>query len=62
MSEPAALALVPQPDPWAHLKTLVLNSVSSEHTRRSYSHALDAFHAWYRPAEHGRSRRQWQLQ
>jgi site-specific recombinase XerD len=47
------LKLVPRPEPWVRLKALVLNSVSSAHSRRAYEHALDAFHAWYRPEEHG---------
>jgi site-specific recombinase XerD len=38
---------------WVRLKGLVLNSVSSAHTRRAYEHALDAFHRWYRLDEHG---------
>jgi site-specific recombinase XerD len=38
---------------WMRLKSLVLASVSSVHTRRAYEHALDAFYAWYRPEEHG---------
>ena len=55
MSEAAALALVPASafSSWVRLKSLVLNSVSSAHTRRAYQHALDNFHSWYRPDEHG---------
>jgi integrase len=57
MSDPSpalALTLVPHPVfAWVRLKALVLASVSSAHTRRAYAHALDAFHAWYLPEEHG---------
>src|ERR1051326_7072875 len=34
-------------DEWRRLKALVLNSVSSPHTRRLYNLALDDFIAWY---------------
>ncbi|MBS1984054.1 MAG: tyrosine-type recombinase/integrase [Bdellovibrionales bacterium] len=58
MSEPApaALAVVPrapEPPSWVRWKALVLDGVSSPHTRRAYDRALTAFHAWYRPDEHG---------
>ena len=55
MSEAApVLTVVSRADvSWVRLKGLVLNSVSSAHTRRAYEHALDNFHAWYRPEEHG---------
>ena len=33
-------------DPWERVKSLVLDSVSSEHSRRSYGKALDHFHKW----------------
>jgi site-specific recombinase XerD len=50
----AALTVLAHPDvSWVRLKALVLTSVSSPHTRRAYEHALDSFHAWYRPDEHG---------
>lgn len=55
MSEPA-LALSPIPRPelgWEHLKALVLDSVTSLHSKRAYQHALTQFQDWYRPAEHG---------
>ncbi|MBX7134013.1 MAG: tyrosine-type recombinase/integrase [Fimbriimonadaceae bacterium] len=57
MSEPAlALSPVPSPEPelvWARLKALVLDSVTSLHTKRAYQHALTQFQEWYRPAEQG---------
>jgi hypothetical protein len=48
-----ALAVVPALSGWEQLKALVLDSVSSPHSRRSYARALGAFHEWYRPEEHG---------
>jgi integrase len=56
MTDPApilTLAARPGAFPWVRLKALVLNGVSSVHTRRAYEHALDAFHLWHRPEEHG---------
>jgi site-specific recombinase XerD len=55
MSQPAAaLTVLAHPDAsWVRLKALVLTSVSSPHTRRAYEHALESFHAWYRPEAHG---------
>ena len=55
METAPVLTLVPRPEAfaWVRLKGLVLNSVTSVHTRRAYAHALDSFHAWYRPEEHG---------
>lgn len=56
MTDPAPiLTLVARPGtfPWVRVKALVLNGLSSVHTRRAYEHALDAFHVWYRPEEHG---------
>jgi site-specific recombinase XerD len=48
------LPIISRPDvSWVRLKGLVLASVSSIHTRRAYEHALEAFHAWYHPDEHG---------
>src|SRR6266849_2772208 len=35
-------------DEWHTLKALVLDSVSSPHTRRVYNLALDEFISWYR--------------
>lgn len=32
---------------WTHLKSLVLDSLSSVHSRRSYSKSLDEFQRWY---------------
>jgi integrase len=41
-------ALVPVAgQPWETLRKLVLDSVSSAHSRRSYGFALDEFFAWY---------------
>ncbi len=42
--------LVPVPDapPWEVLRKLVVDSVSSVHSRRAYGFALDDFFAWYR--------------
>jgi integrase len=56
MTDPAPIltfAARPGAFPWVRLKALVLNGISSAHTRRAYEHAFDAFHAWYRPEEHG---------
>ncbi len=39
--------------PLAGVKALVLNSVSSVHSRRAYDKALDDFLAWYRSAPRG---------
>jgi site-specific recombinase XerD len=44
---------VPALSGWDRLQALVLDSVSSPHTRRSYARALRGFRAWYRPEEHG---------
>jgi site-specific recombinase XerD len=41
------LIVVPQPNPWHNLKSLVLDSVSSPITRRVYNLGLDEFFAWY---------------
>ncbi|MEN6536772.1 MAG: site-specific integrase [Bryobacteraceae bacterium] len=41
------LANVPGLDQWAGLKALALNSVTSPHSRRAYSTALDGFLGWY---------------
>jgi Phage integrase, N-terminal SAM-like domain len=48
MSE-SGLALVGvEKDPvWQRLKSLVLDSLSSVHSRRAYEQALDAFGLWY---------------
>ena len=39
-------ALVPDPR-WGELRKLVVDSVSSAHSRRAYGFALDQFFAWY---------------
>src|SRR5438046_6065047 len=38
---------------WENLRDLVLNSVSSPHSRRAYRLALDRFFAWYDAAPRG---------
>jgi len=38
---------------WSRLKSLLLNGISSFHTRRAYAHGLDAFRDWYRADEYG---------
>ena len=43
-----AVVAAPRHDEWKRLKTLVLDSVSSPHTRRVYNLALDDFISWYR--------------
>src|ERR1700687_1437589 len=41
------LIVVPQPNQWYKLKTLVLDSVSSAITKRVYNLGLDEFFAWF---------------
>jgi len=41
------LIVVPQPNQWYRLKSLVLDSVSSPITKRVYNLGLDEFFAWY---------------
>jgi integrase len=41
------LIVVPQPNQWLRLKSLVLDSVSSPITKRVYNLGLDEFFAWY---------------
>src|SRR5690349_9203884 len=43
-----ALVLAPQAPPWEGLRKLVVDSVSSAHSRRAYAFALDEFFGWYR--------------
>jgi site-specific recombinase XerD len=43
-----AIVISPGRDEWRRLKALVLDSVSSPHTRRVYNLALDEFIRWYR--------------
>jgi site-specific recombinase XerD len=43
-----AIVASPRRDEWRRLKALVLDSVSSPHTRRVYNLALDEFIQWYR--------------
>ena len=33
-------------DPWLHIRSLVLDSVTSLHSKRAYRHGLDAFNTW----------------
>jgi len=42
------LTVVDNGDNWRKLKRLVLDSVSSTHTRSTYNMALDEFATWYR--------------
>ena len=44
----AALVLVPEAPPWEALRKLVVDSVSSIHSRRAYGFALDELFFWYR--------------
>ena len=41
------LIVVPQPNQWLRLKSLVLDSVSSPITKRVYHLGLDEFFVWY---------------
>src|SRR5580692_12287983 len=41
------LIVVPQPNQWLRLKSLVLDSVSSPITKRVYNLGLDEFFAWF---------------
>jgi site-specific recombinase XerD len=43
-----SIVVSPVQDEWRRLKGLVLDSVSSPHTRRVYNLALDEFIQWYR--------------
>jgi integrase/recombinase XerD len=43
-----ALVLATEAPPWECLRKLVVNSVSSVHSRRAYGFALDKFFGWYR--------------
>lgn len=43
-----ALPLDPQNNFEARVKSLVLNTLISSHTKRSYSHSLDLFFTWFR--------------
>lgn len=42
----AALVSLSAADPWARLKALALDGLSSAHSRRAYSQALDEFQGW----------------
>ena len=57
MSDDPNVSLVPavkgQTDDLARLKALVLDSVTSPHSRRAYDKALDYFLAWYRAEARG---------
>jgi integrase/recombinase XerD len=52
-------AVVPAPDRagWDALRKLVVDSVSSVHSRRAYGFALDEFFRWYEAAPHGAFRK-----
>lgn len=43
---PIPLAPLPKEDPWARLQAMVLDSVTSPHSRRAYANALEAFRQW----------------
>jgi site-specific recombinase XerD len=44
---PPTPSLAPaKPDPWLEIRSLVLDSVTSVHSKRAYQQALDHFHAW----------------
>jgi len=56
MANNPEMSLVPVEEPGdslARLKALVLNSVTSPHSRRAYGKALDDFLSWYRAAPRG---------
>jgi site-specific recombinase XerD len=42
----APLTRLPPPDPWLRLKSLVLDSLRSAHSRRAYGSALEEFQQW----------------
>ena len=45
-SGPSALVHAPQDEAWKRIKSLVLDSVASRHSKRAYEQALDAFERW----------------
>jgi integrase len=47
------LVPVPAGAPWEELRRLVVDSVSSRHSRRAYGLALDGFFAWYEAEARG---------
>jgi len=49
----AALVSLPVADPWGRLKALALGGLSSAHSRRAYSQALDEFQGWCRAQSAG---------
>src|ERR1035438_5354538 len=61
MADAPEVSLVPvtagQTDDLARLKALVLDSVTSPHSRRAYDKALDDFLSWYRAAPRGAFRK-----
>jgi len=48
-----ALVPVSEQPPWEALRKLVVDSVSSVHSRRAYGFALDQFFHWYRESDRG---------
>jgi integrase len=48
MTEPWALVRTEKDEAWKRLQRLVLDSVSSAHSKRAYAQALDAFAQWCR--------------
>ena len=45
--------ITPEAPRWEALQKLVVDSVSSIHSRRAYAHALDHFFSWYQAADRG---------
>jgi integrase len=46
MTKAMALVQAPQDEAWKRIKSLVLDSVTSGHSKRAYGQALDAFERW----------------
>jgi len=53
----SALVPVSEQPPWEALRKLVVDSVSSVHSRRAYGFALDRFFGWYRLLDRGAFRK-----
>jgi site-specific recombinase XerD len=45
-SGPSALVHAPQDETWKRIKSMVLDGVTSPHSKRAYAQALDAFERW----------------
>jgi site-specific recombinase XerD len=52
-SDAALVPVFPAGEEWTRLQRLVLDSVTSPHSRRAYAKALDDFFAWYASAAPG---------